>query len=73
MILGGEGARGTHGARVLLTSSPLNVVSRPFRSAALAVLSSVSSTVLTVLVELPSTRPSDETADLVGLVNFFFR
>lgn len=55
----------------MLTSSPLlNVVtSIPFLS---LLLYSVSSTVLTVLVELPSTRPSDDTADFpcLDVVNF---
>lgn len=55
----------------MLTSSPLlNVVtSIPFLS---LLLYSVSSTVLTVLVELPSTRPNDETADFpwLDVVNF---
>lgn len=55
----------------MLTSSPLlNVVtSIPFLS---LLLYSVSSTVLTVLVELPSTRPSDDTAAFPWLdaVNF---
>lgn len=50
----------------LTSSTPLAVL----RSA--AELPSVSSTVLTVLVELPSTRPSDDAADLAGLANFFF-
>lgn len=57
---------------IMLTSSPLlNVVvtSIPFLS---LLLYSVSSTVLTVLVEFPSTRPSDDTADFpwLGVVNF---
>lgn len=57
---------------IFLTSS-LNVVviSIPFFSFDVFVLSSVSSTVLTVFVELPSTKPNDETAERPGLlVNF---
>lgn len=43
------------------------MISIPFFS---LLLSSVSPTVLTVFVELPSTNPSDETADLPWLLNF---
>ena len=46
----------------------LNVVtSIPFLS---LLLYSVSSTVLTVFVEFPSTKPKEETADFPWLVNF---
>lgn len=57
---------------LFLTSSlKVVVISIPFFSFDVFVLSSVSSTVLTVFVELPSTKPNDETAERPGLlVNF---
>lgn len=55
----------------LTSSLKVVVISIPFFSFDVFVLSSVSSTVLTVFVELPSTKPNDETAERPGLlVNF---
>lgn len=56
------------GSSLTLTSfidELLNVVVTTSVARFSALLSSVSPTVLTVFVELPSTRPKDETADFV--------